>query len=484
MIMIPSFSGSRTFKSVGIDIGSTTTHLIFSKLTLAFVEEKHKFEVVERDIVYRSPISLTPFAEGYFIDIEKLSSILFSAYKDIGYSPDVIDTGAIIITGEASKKYNAEKIVNLFAGQMGKFVCATAGPNYEAVLAAYGSGAVEQSEKNGLTIMNVDVGGGTSKIAVARKGEIVDTACISVGARPIVMDDAGKVVRVEETAEIIAKARGIPIEVGGILSKDDQEKFAATLAQCLCEVMSRGNLSDLTQRLMVTSPLSYEGKIDRITFSGGVAEYVYEYTHEDFGDLGRFLGEEIRRVSEWLGIPVVEPVERIRATVIGVSQYTLQVSGNTTFLSSPDLLPLRNLPVISPNFVTNVMTEEGIEEVIRKALEMHDIAEGDGEFALAFRRSVINHPSYETMKTLGSAVISALQNTIRNKKSVVLVFEADIGMGMGRVIKEDLGSKCNLVSIDEIRLQDFNFIDIGEPVDKGGFIPVIIKSLVFSTSTS
>lgn len=484
MIMFSPFSGSKSFRSVGIDIGSTTTHLIFSKLTLEFVEEKHKFEVVGRDIIYRSPISLTPFTGSYTIDVEELSSILFGAYRNVGYSPDEIDTGAIIITGEAARKHNAEKIVNLFAGQMGRFVCATAGPNYEAVLAAYGSGAVERSEREGTTVMNVDVGGGTSKIAIAKKGEIVDTACIFVGARPVVLDDSGKLVRTEETAEITARAKGIHLVPGEILSRDDQRKFAATLARCLYEVMNRGGLSDLTEQLMITGPLSYDGKIDRITFSGGVAEYIYGYTDQYFGDLGRILGEEIRKASEDLRIPITEPVERIRATVIGVSQYTLQVSGNTTFLSSPDLLPLRNLPVVSPHFSASVMSEEGIEEVIRRALEMHDIAKGEGEFALAFRRSAISHPSYETMKTLASAVVSALQNTIRNGKTVILVFEADIGMGMGRVIEEDLGSKCNLVSIDEIRLKDFNFIDIGEPADKGGFIPVVIKSLVFPTSSA
>lgn len=477
------FSDSKSFRSVGIDIGSTTTHLVFSKITLGYVEEKHKFEVVGRDITYLSGISLTPYTESYTIDVEGLSSILSAAYEDAGYSPDEIDTGAIIMTGEAVKKHNAEKIINLFAGQMGRFVCATAGSNYEAVLAAYGSGAVEQSERSRITIMNVDVGGGTSKIAIVKKGEIVDTACISVGARPVVMDDSGKVVQIEETAEIIAESKGISIGLDEKLSEEDQRKIAVTLTNSLHEVMNRGRLSDLTEQLLVTPPLSYRGKIDRITFSGGVAEYIYGYTDQGFGDLGRVLGKEIRRISGDLGILMSEPAERIRATVIGVSQYSLQVSGNTTFVSSPDLLPLRNLPVVSPNFVSNVLSEEGIEGEIRRALEMHDITEGDDEFALAFRRSVINHPSYGLMKALASAVLSALKNRIKNKNTVVLVFEADIGMGMGRVIKEELDPECNLISIDEIKLQDFNYIDIGEPTPEG-FIPVIIKSLIFPARSS
>lgn len=477
------FSDSKSFRSVGIDIGSTTTHLAFSKITLGYIEEKHKFEVVGREVTYLSEISLTPYAESYNIDIESLSSILSAAYEDAGYSPEEIDTGAIIMTGEAVKKHNAEKIINLFAGQMGKFVCATAGPNYEAVLAAYGSGAVEQSERIRITIMNVDVGGGTSKVAIVKKGEIVDTACISVGARPVVMDDSGRVVQIEETAEILSKKKNIRIRLGEILPEDDQRKIATTLANSLYEVMKRGRLSALTEQLMVTPPLSYKGKVDMITFSGGVAEYIYGYTDQEFGDLGRFLGEEIRRISGNLCIPISEPAERIRATVIGVSHYTLQVSGNTTFVSSPGLLPLRNLPVVSPNFASNVLSEEDMEREIRKGLEMHDITEEEGEFALAFRRSVINHPSYGLMKALASAVLSALENRMKNGKTVVLVFEADIGMGMGRVIKEELDPECKLVSIDEIRLQDFNYIDIGEPTVEG-FIPVMIKSLIFPARSS
>ncbi|MFQ6053289.1 MAG: ethanolamine ammonia-lyase reactivating factor EutA, partial [Candidatus Bathyarchaeia archaeon] len=261
---------SRSFRSVGIDIGSTTTHLVFSKLTLGFVEERHKFEIVDREITYASGISLTPYEGQDTIDIEGLSQFLFSAYEEAGCSPDDVDTGAIIITGEAARRQNAERIVNLFAGQMGKFICATAGPNYEAVLAAHGSGAVELSDRGMMTVMNVDVGGGTTKIAIARKGEIVETAVLHVGARPIVMDDSGRVVRMEETAEIVANESGVHIGLGEPLSEDEQRRIAATLAESLHEVLSRGRLSELTERLMITPPLGYDGKIDLVTFSGGV----------------------------------------------------------------------------------------------------------------------------------------------------------------------------------------------------------------------
>jgi ethanolamine utilization protein EutA len=471
-------SDSNSFNSVGIDIGSTTTQLVFSRLTMGFVEEKHKYDIVKREVTYLSDISLTPFNDSYDIDNEHLSRILSSAYRAAGFSVEDIDTGAIIVTGVAARRHNAEKIANLFADQMGRFVVATAGPNYEAVLAAHGSGAVERSERYLKTVMNVDVGGGTTKIAVAVKGEVVETAAVYVGARHVVLDGDGRVSRIEEPGRVLADALGVPLSIGGRLSESEQRRLSSALADCLFDVLERRDASDLIKRLMITPPLSYSGKIDTVVFSGGVSEYIYGYETGDFGDLGRSLGSEIRKRMKRLQATVLEPTERIRATVIGESQYTVQVSGSTTLLSSPDLLPLRNLPVVAPKFASNLLPMEAMEVEIRDALEMHDLAKGD-RFALAFRRSVINQPSYEQMKALSGAVISALGKSVNEGETVVLVFEADIGMGMGRVIREEIAPECNLVSIDEIVLHDFNFIDIGEPTGARGFIPVIVKSLVF-----
>lgn len=470
--------GWGSFNSVGIDIGSTTTQIVFSRLTLGPVEGKHKLDIVGREVTHLSEISLTPFDESYDIDEERLSRILTSAYEEAGYTAGEIDTGAVIITGVAARRSNAEKIVGLFADQMGRFVCATAGPNYEAVLAAHGSGAFELSDRGLKAVMNVDVGGGTTKIAIARRGEIVDTAALYVGARHVVLDRNGVVLRIEEPAEVVAEATGVKLTLGEKLSEADQRRLSAALADSLFEVIERRRPSDLTERLMITPPLGYSGKIDAVLFSGGVSEYVYEYTAQDYGDLGRALGAEIRDRMKDLGVQVPEPVERIRATVIGESQYTLQVSGTTTLVSDPGLLPMRNLPVVAPRFAGSLLSMEAMEAEIRRAMEMRDAAEG-GRFALAFSRSVINQPSYEMMKRLSGAVVSALEDAIEGSGTVVLVFEADIGMGMGRVIREEYAPDCSLVSIDEIALHDFNFIDIGEPTGDRGFIPVVIKSLVF-----
>jgi len=470
---------SKSFNSVGIDIGSTTTQLVFSRLTLGFVEEKHKYDIVEREVTHLSGISFTPFDDTYNIDIDALSGILSAAYEEAGYFSDDIDTGAIIITGVAALRHNAERIINLFADQMGKFVCATAGPNYETILAAHGSGAMELSDYSLKTVMNVDIGGGTTKIAVARKGEILDTACIFVGARHIVLDDDNKLIRIEEPAEKVATIKGFKLILGEVVSPVIQRSIASAQADSLFQVITNKCLSPLTEKLMQTPPLSFKGKLDIVVFSGGVSEYIYGYESESFGDLGIILGEEIRKRMCDLDAQVVEPAERIRATVIGESQYTLQVSGTTNLISSLSLLPMRSLPVVALQFVSNILSREAIEKEIWRALEMQDLNPAEDAFALAFRRSVITQPSYQLMKTLSEAIISVLEEKVRKGGTIVLIFEADIGMGIGRVIQEEVALDCNLVSIDEIKLGDFNFIDIGEPTGDRGFIPVIIKTLVF-----
>jgi len=460
----------RHFNSVGIDIGSTTTQLVFSKLGLGFVEETHKFDIVDREVVYLSEICLTPFHDDYTIDTERLRVILGDAYRGAGFEAEDIDTGAIIITGVAALRRNAARIVELFSGQMGRFVVATAGPNYEAILAAHGSGAVELSDRRLKTVMNVDVGGGTTKRSHPRYDYSPRIDILRLEPRPPISIPQNNP---------LAEANGFEVSVGEVVSAEEQAAMASSLADCLFEVIRGEPLSPLTEKLLQTPPLGFDGRLDVVFFSGGVSEYVYGYEERSFGDIGLLLGEEIRRRMCDLEVPVAEPVERIRATVIGESQYTLQVSGTTNLISDLSLLPIRNLPVVAPRFASSVLSVGQMEAEIRRALLMHDLVPGEDPYALAFARSVINQPSYLQMKGLSEAVVGVQRGKVDAGEPLVLVFEADIGMGIGRVIQEEVAPGCALISIDEVKLSDFNYVDIGEPTGDRGFIPVIIKSLVF-----
>jgi ethanolamine utilization protein EutA len=193
--------------SVGVDIGSSTSHVVFSQIVLEKNDNSRteKFEIKERRILHSGPIHLTPFKDARNIDFEHLRDLILKDYQDAGIAISEVDTGAVIITGETAKKENAEWIVSALAGEAGKFVAATAGPNFESVLAAYGSGAVTKSADTGETIMNVDIGGGSSNIAVCKGGQVVATTAINVGGRLIALDDDYRINRLENTGNLQQK---------------------------------------------------------------------------------------------------------------------------------------------------------------------------------------------------------------------------------------------------------------------------------------
>ena len=473
-------------KSVGIDIGSSTSHLMFSRLVLARqgLALSSKFKVVAREVTHKSDVLLTPYSNPVAIDTESLARFVRQTYDAARLSPDDVDTGAVITTGEAAKKENAEAITRIFSDQAGRFVCASAGPNLEAVMAAYGSGAVARSvdeEKGGRTVLNVDIGGGTSKIAIVKDGRILDTAAINVGARLVALDSRGRAIRIEDAAQLVGEEIGIDIGLGRTLVPEEQVAFAKALADCLYNVLERRALSSLAEKLMLTPPLHYQGEIDCIGFSGGVAEYIYGRETKDYGDLGIVLGTEIRRraMLPEFGIPLEEMQEGIRATVIGAAQYTLQVSGSTIFISHKGLLPLRNLQVMSLGLEENDLNRESVAQAIARAFQRFDLVEGEKPVALAIRWS--GDPSYKLIRPLAEGIASELKQTIANNLPIVLVLDTDIGGILGNILASELVPGCKIVSVDEIELGDFDFIDIGEELKDLMAVPVVIKSLVFGT---
>ena len=473
-----------TLTSVGIDVGSTTSHLTFSKLVLERqgVALSSRFEVVERTVTHRSPILLTPYVDLFTIDTEELSRFIKGVYEDAGMRPEDVDTGATIFTGEAAKKTNAEAISELFAAEAGKFVCATAGPNLEAVMAAHGSGACARSESvdgEARTVLNVDMGGGTAKLAICRDGEIVETAAINVGARLVAMDELGRITRIEPAGLIVAEELGIPLEVGGTLSETQQREMAEVLADCVLNLAERRPLGALADRLMITDPLSFDGPIDAVTFSGGVSEYVYGNESRNFGDLGILLGQAVRAGVDRLGAPIEASEQQIRATVIGAGQYTLQVSGSTIFISRPDLLPLRNMPVVAPIMPSSDYTLETVRESVQRALARLDIEEGAAPVAISIRWKL--EPSYERVRTLAAGIVAALPRTIAQGIPLTLVFDTDIAGAIGIMLTEELVPSHDVVSIDEVQVTDLDYIDLAEEREDVRAVPVIVKSLVFTT---
>ncbi|HZR98186.1 MAG TPA: ethanolamine ammonia-lyase reactivating factor EutA [Chloroflexota bacterium] len=494
--------------SVGIDVGSATAHLVFSRLALRRqqVGLASRYQVVHRETLARSPIALTPYAAGDQIAAAALGEIVAAAFREAGLTPEGVDTGALVITGAAAERANAAAIAALFAEQSGKFVTAVAGPHLEALLAAHGSGAVARSVATGQTLLHLDVGGATSKLSVVQAGAVLGSMALSVGARLVACDAAGRVTRLEPAGARAAAALGRPLALGDPLDAAGREALAERLAGALFQALARRPLDPFARSLLVTPPLGYDGSIDALTCSGGVAEYVYEQETRDFGDLGPYLGAAIRRrlAAPDFPLPLAPVDERIRATVIGAAQYTLQVSGKSIHVPRPDLLPLRSLPVVVPALPEGAADAAQVAAAVRAALEQHDLVDGAQPLAVAFRwahepysellRGLAERrvpgasalyrrlePEHRLLRALAEGLVAALPETLARRQPLVVVCDNDVGSLLGRLLAEHVAPGADVVCLDEIELGPFDYIDVGERLPDRAAVPVVVKSLVFGT---
>jgi ethanolamine utilization protein EutA len=462
--------------SVGVDIGSSTSHLVFSRLILEQLDSR--YVVSEREAFYQSDILLTPYAGEDRIDGDALGAFIAQQYDKASVEPEEIDTGALILTGVAVQKSNARRIGELFAALAGKMVAVSAGDGLETVMAAHGSGAVARSIRDRETVMNVDLGGGTSKIAICANGRIVDLTAVDVGARLVCADAAGKIVRVEEAGRRFGAELGLDLEVGAELATAEARALAARMADCLFAAMQGAAPRAGTAHLLRLAPLSFRAPIDQITFSGGVSEYIYGREPSDFGDLGPLLAAELRaRALAW-GPRLRQPSEGIRATVIGAAQYTTQVSGSTIFVSPLETLPLRNLSVIAPPLpLGDVVDAQAIAASIKAELGRLDLGDGSSPVALfvPWRGSA----TFARLDAFARGVAEGLSAVLAQGHPLVLAGDGDVGGLTGVHFREEIRLPNAIVSIDGVELQAFDYIDIGAMLDTTGAVPVVIKSLIF-----
>ncbi|MEU6656057.1 ethanolamine ammonia-lyase reactivating factor EutA [Streptomyces sp. NPDC046900] len=469
-----------TLYSVGVDIGSSGTQLAFSRLHLRRLSEDltSRYVVVRRESLYESPVHLTPFGTDLQIDAVRLGVLLDEAYAEARLTPEMIDTGAVILTGEALRRRNAEAIAEVVSECAGDLVCATAGHHMEAMLAAYGSGAVRASSREHSRLLNVDIGGGTTKLTLVDDGRIVETAAFHVGGRLIAVAD-GVVARIEPGGRRHALRAGHDLVLSSPVTDDQLDDVAALMTAELLGVLG-GRHTEATEGLWLTKPLSIPERLDGIVFSGGVAEYVYGTQTADFGDLGRRLGGELRRSAEGglLPAPMLPAAERIRATVLGASQYTVQLSGITSHLDSAErTLPRRNVPVARPTYVLGYAVDSG---AVAGALEEHlyRFTRHDGDLAVAL--SWTGDPEYHRLRAFGEGIVKGLSARIAAGERLYLVVDGDIARTLGRILCDELGVENDLLILDGLFLRDFDYVDLGRVRQPSGTVPVTIKSLVFN----
>jgi ethanolamine utilization protein EutA len=469
--------------TVGIDIGSSGTQVIFSRVHLRRLAEDltSRYYVVGRETLFQSPVALTPYQNEQRIDDAKLGDIIDDAYEAAALSPDQIDTGVVILTGEALRRENAQGIAAILSEKGGEFVTATAGHHMEAMLAAYGSGAARTSSDQSKRILNVDIGGGTTKLGLVENGKVIATAAIHIGGRLQVVEQ-GVIARLDPAGRYHAARAGFSWERGASINPDDLMKVAEAMADALIAAIVRRPLPDEIAHLYLTDPIAELGHIDGIMFSGGVGEYVYRREERDFGDLGQRLGHAIRaRIDRGaLPWPVLPAGECIRATALGASEYSVQLSGNTSYISAPGkLLPRRNLQVVLPPFACReAIDPDELAGAIRSHMAAFEVIDTERDIALALRWSGL--PSYQRLVSFAEGIKRGLAERIARKLPVYIMLDGDVAQTLGHLLRDELHIESDLLVIDGVVLWDFDYIDLGRIRMPSYTVPVTIKSLVFS----
>ena len=474
---------SRDLLSVGVDVGTTTTQIIFSRLNLQDVSRPGqipRINITDRKVIYQSPIVFTPLIDFDTIDADRLNEIVRREYATAGVDPSQVETGAVIITGETAKKKNADEILRALSGLAGEFVVSVAGPNVESLIAGKGAGAADYSQKNYATVTNVDIGGGSANSATFRGGNLIGAAAMNYGGRILEVENStGRVKHIAEPAKYILNDIGLTVNVGDSPSLDELRRFTDRMADMTVELIE-GTSSTLAQKIYLTQPVGVSGKGSVLMFSGGIGHYYYnpipvnsvsDVTRHD--DVGPLLAESLRKQPLLNTYTIVQPSETVRATVLGASTQTVTLSGSTIW-AEREILPLKNVPVIRPALPTTLETAP-VARSVSDAVMRWDVNLATDPFAVALEldRSL----DYQLLTQLAGG-LNDFANSMPGDRPLVVIIERDYAQALGQTVKGLNPSRALLV-IDQVGLSEGDYIDIGTPLMDGRVVPLSVKTLIF-----
>ena len=477
---------TRQMLSVGIDVGTTTTQVVFSRLTvrnaarLGFVP---RIEVDARAVAHVGRVRFTPLLGPDEIDLDGLMRLVNEEYAAAGMSREEVETGAVIITGETALRRDADQVVQRLSGYAGDFVVTVAGPNLEAQIAGRGSGAARWSSEQYTTVLNADIGGGSTNVAVFRAGRHLASSAIMVGGRGLQLDPAtGQVTALTSSARAVLDHLGSDLEVGRVATMQELETFGDALAALVVDLIV-GHTSPLLEAVALTPPLDVVPTERAPVFlSGGVGRcYEQELPAARiadvaaFGDVGPLLAAALRREPRLASRTVRGAPETLGATVLGAASQTVTLSGTTIWVRE-DLLPLRDLPVVQPDLPDPTTGGSLLAEAITAATRRWD-AEGDGRVAIAV--DLPSGLSYEQLATIAEGLCAYARVGLPDQVPLVVVTPQDYAQVLGQTL-QSLHPDLPLITIDQIGLGEGDFIDIGRPLMDGRAVPVSVKTLVFS----
>ena len=471
--------------SVGIDVGTSTTQVVFSKLQMDNAGgyfSVPRVAIVDKKVVYKSEVYMTPLKTDVLIDTDALRDIVAAEFRKAGYRPEDTDSGAVIITGESARKENSDAVLKSLSDFAGDFVVSAAGPDMESLIAGKGSGAWQYSMDHHCRVANLDIGGGTTNVVLFEDGEPLARGCLDIGGRLICMNPQGIITKVSPAAAVMAQAAGVSVSVG---DRCDELKLTAVtrqMAAALNAYLGVGTKDiDAILRQIKTpgsSDFPVPEKVQAVFFSGGVADLIYHESADTwaYGDIGVLLGRAIRESRLFTDFQKMEPGETIRATVVGAGTYTTTISGSTITYSD-DIFPLKNIPVIKLDEELQEACFAGETEPVIRRIQWA-LGQNDAEhFILAMPGK--RDPGYTEMKRAAASIRQIMDRVQPPGEPILLVIESDIAKAMGQMIRQQPDLKRQVVAIDSIHVEDGEYVDMGKPMMNGMVIPVVVKTLIF-----
>lgn len=470
-----------TLLTVGIDLGTSTTQLVLSELTVenfASAFTVPRISISDKKVIYRSDIIFTPLLNQSEIDAEPIKAFVAEQYRQAGIHKQDIQMGAVIITGETARKSNANNVLRALSGYAGDFVVATAGPDLESIIAGKGAGAQTYSETKRKPVVNLDIGGGTTNLAVFKDGEVIDTACFDIGGRLIKLDQQQKITYIAPKIQEIINKKGLTLHLGDQATEQNLLPIISELVAVLENSIGLGTQSPFYQLLVTNHPLRKGEELPIVTFSGGVADCLNTTSTNLFkyGDIGLLLGKYLRKSLIFSEKEVLESAETIRATVVGAGSHTAEISGSTIAYRE-QILPVKNIPILKLAQEDETLTVTELGQRIQEKLNWHRIEETP-QIALAIRG--MSNPTFADIQRYGQGIVEGLASLVVEQIPIIVMVDEDMAKALGHALSAHLPKDYPFICLDSVKVENGDYVDIGLPVAEGAVLPVIVKTLVFN----